>query len=249
MEFSGKHVLVTGGTRGIGRAIAVMFASQGANVAFTYALSTVQAQEVLEVLCSHGVKALAIQADVRDFSASKEAIERVKGEFGGLDILVNNAGVTRDKALMMMSPEEWEEVMDTNLQGTFNFCRNAIITFLKQKSGCIINLTSVSGMIGMSRQTNYAASKAGIIGFTRSLAREVGGYGIRVNAVAPGFVETDMVAHLKEQFTQAMKQAIPLGRFGTSGEVAAVVRFLASEEARFITGQTLVVDGGLSLAL
>ncbi|MCX5712726.1 MAG: SDR family oxidoreductase, partial [Candidatus Omnitrophica bacterium] len=169
--------------------------------------------------------------------------------FGKLDFLVNNSGITRDKALMLMTKEDWGDVINTNLTGTFNVSRQAIVTFLKQKSGSIVNITSVSGMIGLSRQTNYASSKAGIIGFTRSLARECAPYNIRVNAVAPGFIQTDMVAGLKPEYKEAMLANIPLNRFGKASEVAAAVKFLLSDAACFITGQVLVIDGGLSIKI
>jgi 3-oxoacyl-[acyl-carrier protein] reductase len=222
-----------------------MLAKEGADIAFSYLHSSQEAEALAKEIQAKGVKCLALQADVRDFSQAKELVEKVKGHFGRLDILVNNAGITRDKALMMMSKEEWQEVIDTNLSGTFNLTRNAIVTFLKQKSGNIVNITSVSGVAGMSRQTNYASSKAGIIGFSKSLAKEVAAYGIRVNAVAPGFIETDMLSALKEEYREQLLEQIPLSRIGKVEDVAAVVKFLLSDAASFITGQTIVVDGGL----
>jgi 3-oxoacyl-[acyl-carrier protein] reductase len=222
-----------------------MLAKEGADIAFSYLHSSQEAEALAKEIQAKGVKCLALQADVRGFSQAKELVEKVKGHFGRLDILVNNAGITRDKALMMMSKEEWQEVIDTNLSGTFNLTRNAIVTFLKQKSGNIVNITSVSGVAGMSRQTNYASSKAGIIGFSKSLAKEVAAYGIRVNAVAPGFIETDMLSALKEEYREQLLEQIPLSRIGKVEDVAAVVKFLLSDAASFITGQTIVVDGGL----
>jgi len=186
MIFKGKVAIVSGGTRGIGKAIVLMLAQEGADIAFTYLKSAEEAEELIKEVESKGSKVQAYKIDVRDFDKAKEFVEKVKLEFGRLDILVNNAGITRDKALMMMAKEDWQEVLDTNLTGVFNLTRNTIVTFLKQKSGAIVNITSVSGVSGLSRQTNYSASKAGIIGFTKSLAKEVAGYGIRVNAVAPG---------------------------------------------------------------
>ena len=245
MLFKGQAAIVTGGTRGIGRAIVLMLANEGADVAFTYLKSAKVADELVKEIEGLGRKALALQIDVRDFQKSKELVEKVKLTFGRLDILVNNAGITKDKALMLMAKEDWQDVIDTNLGGTFNVTRNAIVTFLKQKSGNIVNITSVSGIAGMSRQVNYASSKAGIIGFTKSLAKEVAGLGVRVNAVAPGFVETDMVSGLKEEYKNQLTAMIPLSRFGKVSDVSGVVKFLLSEAASYITGQTIVVDGGL----
>ncbi|MFA7652531.1 MAG: 3-oxoacyl-[acyl-carrier-protein] reductase [Candidatus Omnitrophota bacterium] len=243
--FKDKVAIVTGGSRGIGRALVLMLAQEGADVAFTYAKSVQEAESLSSEIKKLGRKVLALQMDVADFDKAKELVEKVKESLGSLDILVNNAGIIRDKALMMMTKDDWREVIDTNLNGTFNVTRNAIVTFLKQKSGSIVNITSVSGVAGMSRQTNYAASKAGIIGFTKSLAKEVAPYNIRVNAVAPGFIETDMISGLKDEFKEGLKKKIPLSRLGRVEDVSAAVKFLLSDAANFITGQTIIVDGGL----
>ncbi len=247
MLFKDKVAIVTGGTRGIGRAVVLMLAKDGANVAFTYLKSTQDAETLIKEAENLGSKCKAFQMDVRDFEKAKELIEKVKQEFSGLDVLVNNAGVTKDKALMMMTKEDWQEVIDTNLGGLFNVTRSAIVTFLKQKSGNIVNISSVSGIIGLARQANYAASKAGIIGFTKALARETGPYNIRVNAVAPGFIETDMVSGLKEEYKTELKKRIPLERFGNVEDVAGVVKFLLSEKSGYITGQTIIIYGGMSI--
>lgn len=245
--FTGKVALVTGGSRGIGKAIVRMLCLEGANTAFTYLKSDREAEELAEELQKAKGEAFALKTDVRDFSRSKELVEAVKEKFGRLDILVNNAGIIKDKALMMMTEADWHDVIDTNLGGTFNVTRNAVVSFLKEKSGSIINITSITGIIGMARQTNYAASKAGIIGFTKALAKEVAPFNIRVNAVAPGFIDTDMLVNLKDEYRKKLAEHIPLGRMGAADDVANAVKFLLSEAAAFITGQVLVVDGGLSI--
>lgn len=247
MKLKNKVALVTGASRGIGRAIASEFVRQGANIIFTYFKNEELAKDLETEIKGLGGEACAVKIDTRDFQKAKELIEFVKEKFGTIDILVNNAGIIKDKALMLMEQSDWLDVIDTNLNGLFNVTRAAIVTFLKQKSGNIINITSVSGIIGLSRQTNYAASKAGIIGFTKALAREVAPFNIRVNAIAPGFVETDMTLTLKEDYKQKLEQEIPLGRFGKVEEVAKLAVFLASEESGYITGQTIRIDGGLGM--
>jgi len=247
MSLKDKVAIVTGGSRGIGCAIVREFAGKGANVAFNFVKSENRALALKKEIESAGGKALTFRQDVKDYDAIKVMVEGVKSHFGRLDIIVNNAGILRDKALMLMEEQDWEEVISTNLSGAFNLIRAAIVTFMKQKSGNIINITSVSGLKGMPRQVNYSASKAGIIGLTKSLAREVGPYGVRVNAIAPGYIDTDMIQGVKEGHKEELLKGIPLNRFGRASEVARVAAFLASEKARYITGQVLVIDGGLAM--
>ena len=243
-----KVAIVTGAARGIGRAIALELAHQGAKVAFTYAKSDAEAKTLLVDIEKAGSQGLSFKGDVRDFTLCREFVEKVKEYFGSLDILVNNAGITRDKAFMTMEPSEWQEVIDTNLTGYFNMARSVIVTFLKQKSGSIVNISSVSGISGIARQVNYSASKAGIIGLTKALAREVAPYNIRVNCVAPGFIATDMTSQIKEELKVKYIGSIPAGRFGASEDIAKVVLFLLSDHSNYITGQVIKVDGGLHMS-
>ncbi len=248
LSLKDRVAIVTGATRGIGRAVALELAQNGAKVAFNYMSRDAEAHSLLDEIKESGTEGLSLKADVRDFELAKEFVTQVREYFGGLDFLVNNAGITRDKAFMLMEPQDWKEVIDTNLTGYFNMSRAVIVTMLKQKSGGIVNISSTSGISGIARQVNYSASKAGIIGMTKALAKEVAPYGIRVNAVAPGFIETDMTAVLKEDVKQKALAAVPLARFGSPGEVAKTVSFLLSERSSYMTGQVIKMDGGLHLS-
>lgn len=246
-EFQGRAAIVTGGSRGIGRAIAKELASRGANIAFNYTRNREMADQLVAELQSSGVRAKAFQADVTDFAASEAMVKAVKTEFGSIDYLVNNAGITRDKLIMMMSKEDWDAVIDTNLKGVFNVTKNAVSVMVRQRRGSILNIASISGIVGMAGQTNYSASKAGLIGFTKALAKEIGRRSITVNALALGLIETDMTAALPDEYKQKMLEQIPLGRYGTVEEVARVSAFLLSDDARYITGQVIQADGGLAI--
>ena len=247
MFLKDKVAIVTGGSRGIGKAIVLEFVRQGANVAFNFLKSEDKALALKKEIEEKGGKVLTFRQDVKDYNAIKVMVEGVKSHFGRLDIIVNNAGILRDKALMLMEEQDWEDVIATNLSGAFNLVRAAIVTFMKQKSGNIINLTSVAGIKGMPRQVNYSASKAGIIGLTKALAKEVGPYNVRVNAIAPGYIDTDMVQGLKDSHKEELLKKIPLKRFGKADEVANIATFLASDNAKYITGQVITVDGGLAM--
>ena len=247
MRHEGKVAVVTGASRGIGRAIAERLASEGARVVVNHRSSAEQAQEVVAGIQEKGGEAVVIQADVSDFQQAHDLMRAAKEQFGRIDILVNNAGTTRDTLLVRMKEVEWDLVIDTNLKSVFNCCKAVTRTMLRQRSGRIINITSVAGLAGNPGQTNYAASKAGIIGFTKSLAKEVGSRSITVNAVAPGFVPTVLTDVLPDEMKQIAIERTPLGRFGKTEEIASAVAFFAADEAGFITGQVLSVDGGLAM--
>lgn len=241
----GKNILVTGASKGIGRAIATRFAQEGANVAFTY-LSSVEKGEALEKeLSALGIKAKGYRSDASQFVAAEELINQVIADFGSVDALVNNAGVTRDGLLMRMSEEQWDTVININLKSVFNLTKAAVKQLMKQKYGSIINITSVVGIRGNAGQANYAASKSGIIGFTKSVALELGSRNIRSNAIAPGFIETEMTGELDTKVVEEWKSSIPLKRAGSVDDVANAAVFLASDLSAYITGQVIQVDGGM----
>ena len=244
---SGKTALVTGAARGIGKAIALKFAQEGANIAFTDLVIDENGKATEAEIAALGVKCVGYASNAADFAQTAEVVAKVHEDFGSIDILVNNAGITRDDLLMKMSEEAFDAVIATNLKGTFNTIRHFSRYLLKQRSGTIINLSSVSGILGNAGQANYSASKAGVIGLTKSVARELSSRGITCNAVAPGFIDTEMTAQMTDKAKEAVKTQIPLGRVGKVDDIAEVVTFLASEKASYITGQVISVDGGMSI--
>jgi 3-oxoacyl-[acyl-carrier protein] reductase len=241
----GKVAIITGASRGIGKGIATLFAQQGANVAFTYASSDEKARALEAELSAFGTKIKGFKSDAADFEAAQNLVDAVVAEFGTVDVLVNNAGITRDTLLMRMSEEQWDEVIRVNLKSVFNLSKAVIKPMMKAKSGSIINMSSVVGVKGNAGQANYAASKAGIIGFTKSMAAEMGSRNIRCNAIAPGFIETEMTDALAEEVVQKWRDTIPLKRGGSTEDVANVTLFLASDMSAYVTGQTLHVCGGM----
>ena len=244
---SRRVALVTGGSRGIGRACAVGLAEDGYDIAVVYAGSVDAARETCEACEAPGATARAYQCDVADPAAVNACVEAVLNDFGSIWALINNAGITRDGLLMRMGDDAFDDVLDVNLKGTFNTTRALTKTFMRQRGGCVINMSSVVGLMGNAGQANYAASKAGVIGLTKAVARELAPRGVRVNAVAPGFVETDMTAKLSEKVRAATEEQIPLRRMARPEEVAGVVRFLASDAAAYITGEVVRVDGGMAM--
>ncbi|MGO4821759.1 MULTISPECIES: 3-oxoacyl-[acyl-carrier-protein] reductase [unclassified Flavobacterium] len=241
----GKVAIITGASRGIGKGIAEVFAKHGANVAFTYSSSVESAQALENELNALGVKAKGYQSNAADFNEAQAMVDAVIAEFGTVDVLINNAGITKDNLLMRMSEEDFDKVIDVNLKSVFNMTKAIQRTFLKQRAGSIINMSSVVGVKGNAGQTNYAASKAGVIGFTKSVALELGSRNIRCNAIAPGFIETEMTAKLNDDVVQGWRDGIPLKRGGTTEDVANACLFLASDMSAYITGQVLNVDGGM----
>ena len=241
----GKTAIITGGSRGIGKGIALVFAQHGANVAFTYSSSVESANSLEKELSNYGVKVKSFQSNAADYKESQDLVENVLSDFGSIDVLVNNAGITKDNLLMRMGEEDFDKVIEVNLKSVFNMTKAVQRTMLKQRKGSIINMSSVVGVKGNAGQSNYAASKAGIIGFSKSVALELGSRNIRSNVIAPGFIETEMTAKLDEKTVDVWRNAIPLKRGGTPEDIANACVFLASDLSAYVTGQTLNVDGGM----
>lgn len=241
-----KVVLITGGSRGIGRKIVEKFAALGYNIAFTYNSSSDSSREIEQTLCNYGIKVKAFKMDVTNREEIKATITTVIDEFGGIDVLVNNAGVTADGYLMLMSDDNWDKVINTNLGSVYYTSKCILPNMIRKKGGTIVNVSSVAGIIGVAGQTNYSATKSAIIGFTKSLSKEIAGKNIRVNAVAPGYIDTDMLGKVNENIRSSFVKQVPLKRLGKPEDIANTVAFLASEESSYITGQTIVIDGGLT---
>ncbi|MBP5316322.1 MAG: 3-oxoacyl-[acyl-carrier-protein] reductase [Bacteroidales bacterium] len=247
MLLKNKTALITGAAKGIGKAIALRFASEGADIAFTYLTSEAAAMETRRELEACGVKVLAIRSDATDFEGASKVVEQVLSEFSRIDILVNNAGITRDGLTMRMDEAQWDTVIAANLKSAFNYIHAVLPSMLRNRCGSIVNISSVVGIHGNAGQSNYAASKAGLIGLAKSVAQEVGSRGVRVNVVAPGFIKTDMTAAMPEETLQAWEARIPLRRGGTPQDVAQACLFLASDLASYVTGQVIAVDGGIAI--
>jgi 3-oxoacyl-[acyl-carrier protein] reductase len=247
-QFKGRSAIVTGGTRGIGKAIVTELARRGCNVAFNYSKSAEKAEKLKTEIEAAGVKAFAAQCDVADTAAAAEFVGQVKDAFGTVDFLVNNAGITRDQLILRMKEEDWDAVIDTNLKGAWNFSKAAVRPMMRNENGgSILNISSISGVVGMLGQSNYSASKAGMIGLTKSLAKEVASRNITVNALALGLIETEMASGMNDDYREKIISQIPLGRLGNVSEVAAIACFLLSPDAAYITGQVIQADGGLAM--
>ena len=247
-QFEGKSAIVTGATRGIGKAIALELAKLGANVAFNYSKSAEEAEKLKTEIESAGVKCFAVQCDVANTEAAADFVKQATAAFGTIDFLVNNAGITRDTLILRMKEDDWDAVIDTNLKGAWNFSKAVMRPMMKNETGgAILNITSISGVVGMQGQSNYSASKAGMIGLTKSLAKEVASRKITVNALALGMIETDMSGALNEEYQAKITEMIPLGRFGNVEEVSQIAAFILSDAARYITGQVIQADGGLAM--
>lgn len=246
-QFAGKAVLVTGGTRGIGRAIVEYFAARGARVALVGTRAASAQAAAAEVAARFGTEVIGLEADVADLAAAEQAVHGVLTAFGSLDMVVNNAGITRDNLILRLNEGDWDAVLDTNLKGCFNVCKAAARPMLRARSGRIVNISSIVALGGNAGQCNYAAAKSGMIGFSKSLAKEFGSRGVTVNVVCPGYIETDMTAQLADSLKQALLERIPLGRLGQGADVAAAVAFFCAPETSYITGQVLSVDGGLAV--
>ena len=247
MDLTGKTALITGASRGIGKAIALKLAGQGANIAIPYLGDPAEAEQAQKEIEALGVKFVMYVCDVSSFEASKEVVEKVIEEFGGVDILVNNAGIVRDKLILSMKEEDFDMVINVNLKGAFNMIKHTYSHFMKKRRGRIISISSIVGLNGNAGQVNYSSSKAGLIGLTKSTAKELGGRNITVNAIAPGFIDTDMTQQLSDKVKDAMKAQIPMKRPGTPEDIANLALFLASDEASYITGEVIRVDGGYAM--